>query len=336
MICASKGVIVSMPVLLPENRNSRRINAALNFAHANFHANPNLDSLADVACLSKFHFLRLFHDQVGESPVGFLKRIRLERSACLLSYADNRPILDVALSCGFSSGEHFSRSFAEMFGRCPREYRSVHRFNLWGDFYRQRFRAEGIAYDQQSSGDQMDIVKCPPIRVAYVRNIGSYGDSSGGSGIREAMDSITKWAKSHRLWTTNTKIIGVSWDYSSNTPKTLCRYDACIPIPKNYSDTSGISVQTLPGGFYATMRTTIEKGNKILLNWRLSDLILSTSPKFKCYQFESNMGPWYEVFSPTNPDGTRDIVLCTHLQPRSSVMEYPEYRGEMCSLSEAN
>ena len=89
-----------MPVLLPENRNSRRINAALNFAHANFHANLNLDSLADVACLSKYHFLRLFHDQVGESPIGFLKRIRLERSACLLIYAHNRPILDVALNCG--------------------------------------------------------------------------------------------------------------------------------------------------------------------------------------------------------------------------------------------
>ncbi len=324
-----------MPVLWPENRNSRRINAALNFAHANFHANLNLDSLADVACLSKYHFLRLFHEQVGESPVSFVKRIRLERSACLLSYAENLPILDVALNCGFSSSQHFSRSFTKMFGRCPREYRSVHQFNLWGDFLLQRFRAEGISYDRQSSADRMDIIRNPPVRVAYVRNFGSYGGSGGSTGIREAMDSITRWAKSHRLWTTNTKIIGVSWDYSSTTPTTLCRYDACIPIPKNYSDTSGISVQTLPGGFYATMRTTIKKGNEIFRKWQLSDLILNTSPKFRRYRFESNMGPWYEVFSPTNPDGTREMVLCTHLHPRSSVMEYPDYRGQMCSLRDA-
>ncbi len=318
-----------MPVLLPENKNSRHINAALNFAQANFHLNLKLDSLADAACLSKFHFLRLFHDQVGESPVSFLKRTRLERAACLLSYAHTRPILDIASHCGFSSSPLFARSFADRFGRCPREYRSVNQFNLRENSLRQQFQVEGIAYDQ------MDIVKTPPIRVAYVRNIGSYFGSGGNAGTREAVDSIVRWAKSHRLWTENTKIIGVSWDYSSNTPDTLCRYDACIPIPNNYSDISGLSVQALPGGFYATMRTTIEKEKESLLNWKLFDLTLSTSPKFKRYQFESNMGPWYEVCSPWNSDGKRELVLCTHLQPRSSVLEYPEYRGQMCSSSGA-
>ena len=314
-----------MPVLLPENKNSRRINAALNFAQANFHLNLRLDSLADAACLSKYHFLRLFHDQVGESPVSFLKRIRLERAACLLSYAHNRPILDIGAHCGFSSSPLFARSFADKFGRCPREYRSVYQFNLREKSLRQKFQVEGVTYDQ------MNIVNTVPIRVAYVRNIGSYFGSGGNAGTREAVESIIRWAKSHGLWTENKKIIEVSWDYSSSTPDTLCRYDACIPLPDNYSDTSGISVQALPGGFYATMRTTIEKGAEVLLNWKLFDFILSTSPKFKHYQFGSNIGPWYEVCSPQNFDRRREIVLCTHLQPQSSLLEYPEYRQEMCS-----
>ena len=84
------------------------------------------------------------------------------------------------------------------------------------------------------------------------------------------------------------------------------------------------------------MQITIEKGEEILLNWQLSDWILSTAPKFKRYQFESNMGPWYEVFAPENPEGKRKIILCTHLQPRSSMLEYPEYRGQMCSSSGAS
>ena len=320
-----------MSVLLPDNRNSHRINAALNFAHANFHVNLNLDALADVACLSKFHFLRLFHDQVGESPISFLKRIRLERSACLLSYAHKRPIFDIALNCGFSSSQLFSRSFTDKFGCCPREFRSARQFNLHSDILLQRFRNNGIVYDEQSAGDQVNIVKTAPIRVAYVRNIGRYGGGSGNTGVHMAMTSIIRWAKSQHLWTTDTKLIGVSWDYSSTTPKTLCRYDACIPIPNNYSQTSDISVQTLPGGFYATMQTSIDKDKDIFLNWKLSDFILSTSSKFEHYHFESNMGPWYEVFTPAYPDGRRKVILCTHLQPRICDLEYPEYRDQMCS-----
>ena len=319
-----------MPVLLPENKNSHRINFALNFAQANFHANLKLDSLADAACLSKYHFLRLFHDQVGEAPVSFLKRVRLERAACLLSYAHNWPILDIASHCGFSSSPLFTRSFVDMFGRCPREYRSVYQFNLRGSSLRQQFQAESITYDQ------LNIVKTTPIRVAYVRNIGSYFGSGGNAGTREAVDSIVRWAKSHRMWTENSKIIEVSWDSSSMTPDTLCRYDACIPIPNNYSDTSGISVQALPGGFYATMHATIEKGKEVMMNWKLFDLILSISPKFKHYRFDSNIGPWYEVCSPKNFDRRREIVLCTHLQPRSSLLEYPEYRDQMCTSGGAS
>ncbi len=219
-----------MSVLSPENRNSHRINVALNFAQANFHLNLKLDSLADAACLSKYYFVRLFHDQVGESPVSFLKHIRLERAACLLSYAHNRAIHDVALDCGFSSSQLFARSFADKFGCCPRKYRSAYQFNSPAniDCLLKRFQDEGITYNQ------IDIVKTAPIRVAYVRNIGSYFGSGGNAGTREAVDSIIKWAKSHELWRENKKIIEVSWDYSSTTPDILCRYDACIPIHKMY------------------------------------------------------------------------------------------------------
>ncbi len=319
-----------MPVLLPENKNTHRINAVLNFAHSNFHTNLKLESLADAACLSKYHFLRLFNDQVGESPISFLKRIRLERSACLLSYAHKWPILDVALNCGFSSSQLFSRSFTDKFGHCPREYRSVYKFNLREKSLRQLFQAKGITYDQ------IGIVKVAPTRVAYVRNIGSYFGSGGNAGTRMAVESIIKWAKSHGLWAESERIIEVSWDCSSMTPDTLCRYDACIPIPDNYTNTSDISVQTLPGGFYAFMKTTIEKGKEVLLNWKLFDLELSTSPKFKRYKFESNIGPWYEICSPKYFDQRRKIVLCTHLQPCSSLLDYPLYRGQMCSPIDAS
>lgn len=315
-----------MPVLIPDSKHSCRINLALNFAQAN--VNANLDSLADAACLSKYHFLRLFSAQVGESPISFLKRIRLERAACLLSNAHNLTILDVASHCGFSSSQDFARSFSDKFGRCARDYKSSRRFDLKEnvDLLLRRFQTQGIVYDQQASSEQVNIVKTPGIRVAYVRNIGKYYSVGGNSGIRDAFELVIRWAKNQGMLTKDTKLIGASWDYSSLTPDTMCRYDACIQIPDNYPVTSDISVQTLPAGFYATMRTTIEPGGKGFLKWKLFDLILSSSPKFKKYELGGNIGPYYEIFKLENSEKQSEIVLCSRLLPRTTTLENLQYR----------
>ncbi|MGH1542667.1 MAG: AraC family transcriptional regulator [Arenicella sp.] len=310
-----------MAVLIPDNQYTCRINNALNYAQTN--VNANLDSMADAACLSKFHFLRLFNAQIGVSPVSFLKRVRLERAACLLSYDHESSILDIGSRCGFSNSQHFARSFSDKFGRCPRDFRIFRRFDSKDnvDLLLQRFQAQGLIYDQQSPSDEIDIVKTPGIRVAYVRNIGDYYDSSGG--IKGAIEFVTWWAKKHDLLTRDTKIIGVSWDYSSLTPNGMRRYDACIKIPDNFPFTPDISMQTLPGGFYATMRTTIEPvREKFFLKWKLFDLTLSTSPKFKRYKLDGNMGPWYEIFKPNISWEHPEIVFCSHLHPRTKTLKY--------------
>ena len=302
-----------MPVLTPDNKYSCRINFALNFAQNNLSA--NLDALASEACISKYHFLRLFHDQVGESPVSFLKRIRLERAACLLAYAPRTKILDIATHCGFSNSQHFTRSFAERFKRCPREYRSFRRFDskVNIDSLLQRFQNHGIDYDQQSSDERVNIIKSSAIRVAYVRNIGRYG---GCEGIGRAYNLLWHWAKRQNLLSKVTKLIGVSWDYSSFTPTELRRYDACIQIPFDFTVTSNISTQTLPGGIFATMRTG--SWENILLDWKVLDLTVSTSPKFKSYIYENNTGPWYEIFNPfVSEEYPQEIVMCSRLRPRA-------------------
>ena len=303
-----------MPVLTPDSKYSCRINFALNFAQINLGA--NLDALASAACISKYHFLRLFHDQVGESPVSFLKRIRLERAACLLAYAPRTKILEIASHCGFSNSQHFTRSFAERFERCPREYRSSRRFDSKDNIKSllQRFQRHGVEFDQQTSDKRVNIIKSSPVRVAYVRNIGRYG---GCEGIGRAYDLLWHWAKKQNLISKDTKLIGVSWDYSSFTPTELRRYDACIQIPFDFPVTSKISTQILAGGSYATMRTG--SWNNILLDWKVLDLIISTSPKFKSYVYENNTGPWYEIFNPfVSEENPQEIVMCSRLRPRTA------------------
>lgn len=68
------------------------------------------------------------------SPQRYYLKIRLQAARNLLFYSDV-PIQNVALSCGFSGAEVFSRSFRAHFGQSPREFRSdfstdrLHRFH---------------------------------------------------------------------------------------------------------------------------------------------------------------------------------------------------------------
>jgi len=84
----------------------------------------SLDSLAGVAELSKFHFLRQFSSVVGITPGAYLRTLRLNQAARLLRNS-GRPIVDVALAVGFSDHPSFSRAFGRHMGLTPTAYRRL-------------------------------------------------------------------------------------------------------------------------------------------------------------------------------------------------------------------
>lgn len=88
--------------------------------HADRHyAEPlDLDALAAVACLSKFHFQRLFTATYGLSPAAHVSQRRVERAQDLLR-ASNLTVTEVCHTVGFSSLGSFSRRFAELVGETP-------------------------------------------------------------------------------------------------------------------------------------------------------------------------------------------------------------------------
>jgi AraC-like DNA-binding protein len=83
-----------------------------------------LDRLAEVAELSKFHFLRQFNQVVGMTPGAYLRTLRMCQAARLLRSSET-PILDVAVAVGFADHPSFSRAFARYMGMTPSEYRRL-------------------------------------------------------------------------------------------------------------------------------------------------------------------------------------------------------------------
>lgn len=74
--------------------------------------------LAFAGGLSVRQLERLFAKYLGHSPRRHYLMIRLERARWLLRQT-SLPVLQVAVSCGFTSPSHFSKSYLDMFGRTP-------------------------------------------------------------------------------------------------------------------------------------------------------------------------------------------------------------------------
>ncbi len=83
-----------------------------------------LARVAEVAGLSKFHFLRQFNQVVGMTPGAYLRTLRLCHAARLLR-TSAAPIADVASAVGFADHPGFSRAFARDIGMTPSEYRQL-------------------------------------------------------------------------------------------------------------------------------------------------------------------------------------------------------------------
>jgi transcriptional regulator GlxA family with amidase domain len=82
----------------------------------------DVPELARIAIVSEAHFIRTFKDTFGETPHRYLQRRRVERSMFLLRETD-RSITDICLDVGFGSLGTFSRTFREIVGESPRDYR---------------------------------------------------------------------------------------------------------------------------------------------------------------------------------------------------------------------
>jgi AraC-like DNA-binding protein len=91
--------------------------------HADRHfAEPlDLQQLAAVAALSKYHFHRLFTATYGVTPAEYVSRRRIERAQDLLR-STNLTVTEACFAVGFNSLGSFSSRFRELVGETPSQF----------------------------------------------------------------------------------------------------------------------------------------------------------------------------------------------------------------------
>lgn len=110
-----------IPVRLEQRQKQlhlESIERAKEFLHAHFEKEIKLSDIAAAACLSEYHFLRIFRSLTSSTPYRYLLDVRLQHALQLLRET-NSSITEICFASGFQSLSHFISTFKKQFGASP-------------------------------------------------------------------------------------------------------------------------------------------------------------------------------------------------------------------------
>jgi len=102
---------------------SRQLAAVTDFIYSHLDDDLDLNRLADIACLSPYHWHRVYQALRGETVAETVKRLRLQRAAGYLAGTD-LSIPELARRSGYPNVQSFTRIFKAAYGLPPAAYRT--------------------------------------------------------------------------------------------------------------------------------------------------------------------------------------------------------------------
>jgi len=200
--------------------------AVLEYIEANLEADLTLDGLARRARMSAYHFHRRFHEEVGEPPMRYVRRLRLEAAAVRLKLSQ-RSVTNVALDAGYATHEGFTRAFHTRFGTAPQSFRAAH----------------GAA--ALPPGFAPRIVSLPPRRIAFLRYVGPYDASAA------AFAWLAAWAAARGAL--GDAMLGLYYDDQDITAPERTRCDVALIVEAHTEGDGEVKLRDLRGGDYAVI-----------------------------------------------------------------------------------
>ena len=84
-----------------------------------------LEKLAEISCLSKDHFIRLFKKELGTTPLQYINQKKIEKAQLLL-ITEELAVKEIAFQLAFDDYSYFNRLFKKTTGVTPQEYRRLY------------------------------------------------------------------------------------------------------------------------------------------------------------------------------------------------------------------
>lgn len=239
-----------------------RINRVMDYIDKNLKRPLGLNTISSVANFSSFHFHRIFTFLIGETPIDYIQRIRIEKAAWKLREENPMTITEIAYNCGFGSISLFSRTFKKYFGITPSQFAKTEKpvysqngklFSKNGQILRKNMKNNAV-FDSDLCVEsnklffmetKIVVKELPELKAVYCRHIGPFHL------IGQAYEKVFKWAVPRGLINENTKTATVTHDDPSVTEIDKVRQSACIIVDKEVKVDGEIGKLTIPKGQYA-------------------------------------------------------------------------------------
>lgn len=211
-------------------------------------ATVSLEKLATIACLSPFHFHRVFKSLTGTTVREFVERRKLEQAIILTGKGNTWK--QASLACGFTSPISFTRAFKRVFKVPPSEF---DRTAWWGE-RDDREAALGVSSFFLRPSPPLDpaftvnLIERPEARLAIARVWGGYLHPEK---LVHAYNRLRAWAAKAGIPAQDGAISGASRDDPDLTPLSRCRYDFQIELPEGLVPPTHFSVGRRKAGLWA-------------------------------------------------------------------------------------
>lgn len=206
-----------------------RVNLAIDYVVSHIGQPLRLEDVSRAACLSPFHFHRVFQALMGETLADFVKRLRLEKALVMMCHGREPSLTRVAMACGFTSSSDFSRCFRQRYGVAPskfdiRGWRDAHRADLEATVpeWEERLHAKRLPAEQNPDGFEVKIRKLPARTVAYIRVHNPYQ----GDAVARATQRLVTWAERNAL--ADGQWLAYQWDNPEITRLENCVYHIAV------------------------------------------------------------------------------------------------------------
>jgi AraC family transcriptional regulator len=196
----------------------------------------DLNRLAEIACLSPWHWHRVYAAMRGETIAATVKRLRLDRAATALVQTSS-PIDAIAKRSGYPNLQSFTRIFKSVYGIPPATYRKSGSHTR---FHPAEGRCEAM-YD-------LTIKAVPPMTAVTIQHVGPYME------INRAFDRLLGWLASQQLPGAELRLFGIFYDDVATVPANKLRSRAAAVISRALPVGAPVERTEIAGGDYAVLR----------------------------------------------------------------------------------
>lgn len=102
--------------------NDDRTKRVLEYIHTHISESINIETLANVGCVTKSYLIKLFKRDFGTSPIQYINKKKVERAQLLL-FTTDKTVKEIAFLLGFGDQNYFVRLFRKVTDMTPQEYR---------------------------------------------------------------------------------------------------------------------------------------------------------------------------------------------------------------------